>query len=125
VSDWSNDDPQVVMAMGGDMAGMKPGTMNKAPAAPSSGMSHHAKTEYGPGGDMRVDMPRDNIDDPDIGLRDNGRKVLTYADLHTIGGALDKRDAGREIELHLTGNMGRYMWSFDGQKFSNSKSLHC
>jgi CopA family copper-resistance protein len=112
------------MAMGGDMAGMKPGAMGNAPAAPSRGMSHHAKTEYGPGSDMRVDMPRDNIDDPGIGLRDNGRKVLTYADLHTIGGALDKRDAGREIELHLTGNMERYMWSFDGQKFSDSKPLH-
>ena len=71
--------------------------------------------------DMRVDMPRANIDDPGIGLRDNGRKVLTYADLHTIGGPLDKRGPGREIELHLTGNMQRYMWSFDGQKFSDAK----
>ncbi|MEO7116771.1 MAG: copper resistance system multicopper oxidase, partial [Caldimonas sp.] len=86
--------------------------------------ARHARTEYGPGVDMRVDMPRMNIDDPGIGLRDNGRKVLTYADLHTIGGPLDKRGPGREIELHLTGNMARYMWSFDGQKFSDSKPLH-
>jgi CopA family copper-resistance protein len=117
------------MAMGGDMAGMdhgamKQGAMGKAPAASGRGMAHHARTEYGPGSDMRVDMPRDNIDDPGIGLRDNGRDVLTYAALHTIGGALDKRDASREIELHLTGNMERYMWSFDGQKFSDSKPLH-
>lgn len=122
------------MAMGGDMAGMghgsmdggamKHGPMGGTPAAGGRGASHHAHTEYGPGVDMRVDMPRDNIDDPGIGLRDNGRKVLTYAALHTIGGALDKRDATREIELHLTGNMERYMWSFDGQKFSDSKPLH-
>jgi CopA family copper-resistance protein len=126
------------MAMGGDMAGMamgagmagmdhgamKQGAMGKAPTAAGRGMAHHARTEYGPGVDMRVDMPRDNIDDPGIGLRDNGRNVLTYADLHTIGGALDKREASREIELHLTGNMERYMWSFDGQKFSDSKPLH-
>ena len=112
------------MAMGGDMAGMKEKVKSKTPPSSSRGASHHAKSEYGPGSDMRVDMPRDNIDDPGIGLRDNGRKVLTYADLHTIGGALDKRDASREIELHLTGNMERYMWSFDGQKFSDSKPLH-
>ncbi len=134
------------MAMGGDMAGMNHG--GTAGMAGMGAMDHatmghgamptmaddkkpapvpkvrHARTEYGPGVDMRVDMPRTNIDDPGIGLRDNGRKVLTYADLHTIGGPLDKRGPGREIELHLTGNMERYMWSFDGQKFSDSKPLH-
>jgi CopA family copper-resistance protein len=126
------------MAMGGDMAGMDHGAMDhgamKMPMAsandkaamkkPATRIARHARTEYGPGVDMRVDMPRDNIDDPGIGLRDNGRRVLTYADLHTIGGALDKRGPGREVELHLTGNMERYMWSFDGQKFSDSKPLH-
>ena len=49
-----------------------------------------SRTEYGPGVDMRVDTPRTNLDDPGVGLRDNGRRVLTYADLHTIGGA-DRR----------------------------------
>ena len=142
------------MAMGGDMAGMDHGGMmgmdhTKMAGMDHGGMSgmkhgdiaamghgmtasspapqvaaHHANTEYGPGVDMRVDMPRANIDDPGIGLRDNGRKVLTYADLHTIGGPLDKRGPSREIELHLTGNMERYMWSFDGQKFADSKPLH-
>jgi CopA family copper-resistance protein len=114
----------------GSMPGMKQGAMSgmdhgmaTSGAAPQV-TAHHAKTEYGPGVDMRVDMPRTNIDDPGIGLRDNGRKVLTYADLHTIGGALDKRGPSREIELHLTGNMERYMWSFDGQKFADSKPLH-
>ena len=86
--------------------------------------ARHARTEYGPGVDMRVDMPRTNLDDPGIGLRDNGRRVLTYADLHTIGGPIDPRGAGREIELHLTGHMERYMWSFDGQKFSDARPLH-
>lgn len=133
------------MAMGGDMAGKHahggmsmpgmdmgkgsmgaadmPGMQSGMPPAPMV-MAKHARTEYGPGVDMRVDMPRTNINDPGIGLRNNGRRVLTYADLHTIGGPLDKRGPGREIELHLTGNMERYMWSFDGQKFSDSKPLH-
>jgi CopA family copper-resistance protein len=84
----------------------------------------HARTEYGPGVDMRVDMPRTNLDDPGVGLRDNGRRVLTYADLHTLGGSIDTREPSREIELHLTGNMERYMWSFDGLKFSDAKPVH-
>ncbi|MGB4858876.1 MAG: copper resistance system multicopper oxidase [Dokdonella sp.] len=102
----------------GAMPGMQHGNMGEMPKV------RHARTEYGPGVDMRVDMPRTNLDDPGIGLRNNGRKVLTYADLHTIGGPLDPREPGRDIELHLTGNMERYMWSFDGQKFSDAKPLH-
>ncbi len=86
--------------------------------------ARHAKSEYGASVDMRVDMPRTNLDDPGIGLRDNGRRVLTYADLHTIGGALDKRPPSREIELHLTGNMERYSWSIDGVEFGESTPIH-
>ena len=126
------------MAMGGDMAGMHDhGAMQDMDHGAMEGMDHsqhtatpaaprvrHASTEYGPGVDMRVDTPRTNLDDPGINLRDNGRRVLTYADLHTIGGPLDRRGPGREIELHLTGHMARYMWSFDGQKFSDAKPLH-
>ena len=77
----------------------------------------------GPGVDVRVAHPRTNLDDPGVGLRDNGRRVLTYADLHTPGGPIDKREPEREITLHLTGNMERYMWSFDGVKFSDAKPL--
>lgn len=85
---------------------------------------HHARTEFGRSVDMRVDLPRTNLDDPGIGLRNNGRRVLTYADLHTIGGALDERDPVREIELHLTGNMERYAWSIDGLAFGQSTPVH-
>ena len=81
------------------------------------------RAEYGPGVDMRVDTPRTNLDDPGIGLRDNGRRVLTYADVHTIGAADHRADTGREIELHLTGHMERYIWSFNGQKFSDAEPL--
>jgi len=86
--------------------------------------AHHAKTEYGASVDMRVDMPRTNLDDEGVGLRNNGRRVLTYADLHTIGGSLDPRPATRDIELHLTGNMERYSWSFDGIEFDDSSPIH-
>jgi FtsP/CotA-like multicopper oxidase with cupredoxin domain len=87
-------------------------------------MAHHASTEYGPGTDMHVDMPRTNLDDPGVGLRDRHHRVLTYADLHTVGGALDTREPGRTIELHLTGNMERFAWSFDGVKYSAATPVH-
>ena len=92
--------------------------------ATASKQVRHAKTEYGPSVDMRVDMPRTNLDDPGVGLRNNGRRVLTLADLKTLGGPMDPRPAEREIELHLTGNMERYTWSLDGLEFGSSTPIH-
>jgi len=88
--------------------------------APATARVRHASTEYGASTDMRVDMPRTNLDDPGAGLRDTGRRVLTLADLHTVGGPIDPRGPEREVELHLTGNMERYTWSFDGLEFGRS-----
>lgn len=92
--------------------------------SPDMRKATHARTEYGQGVDMRVDFPRANLDDPGINLRDNGRRVLTYADLRTIGGTLDSREPSREIELHLTGNMERFIWSIDGLKLNEAKPIH-
>ena len=58
-----------------------------------------------------------------MGLRNNGRRVLTYADLRTAFPDPDGREPDRTIELHLTGHMERYMWSFDGTPFSRSEPL--
>jgi CopA family copper-resistance protein len=104
------------------MTGMRDGEM--AMGGMQMPSVRHAKTEYGPNVDMHVDMPRTDLDDPGVNLRNNGRRVLTYADLHTIGGPLDKRAPTRDIELHLTGHMERFIWSFDGQKFSESMPVH-
>jgi FtsP/CotA-like multicopper oxidase with cupredoxin domain len=87
------------------------------------GMAQAAALESNPGVDMRVNTPDLRLDDPGVGLRENGRRVLTYADLHTLGGSLDERPVEREIELHLTGHMQRFIWSFDGQKFSEAAPL--
>jgi CopA family copper-resistance protein len=78
--------------------------------------------QMGPTVDMLVATPRTDLDDPGIGLRDNGRRVLTYADLHTPGAPISA-DPQREIELHLTGHMERYIWSFDGKKFSDAHPI--
>lgn len=123
----------------GNMAGMahgamKHGAMNHgamnhgAMAASSLAMPsrkvRHARSEFGSGVDARIDSPRTNLDDPGVGLRNNGRRVLTLADLHTRGGALDARGPEREVELHLTGNMERYAWQFDGLEFGQSSPVH-
>jgi len=110
-------------AMGG-MKGMDHSAMAGAGNLAPSQVVRHARTEYGASTDMRVDMPRTNLDDPGVGLRNNGRRVLTLADLKTIGGPLDPRGAEREIELHLTGSMERYTWSFDGLEFGQSTPVH-
>jgi CopA family copper-resistance protein len=108
------------------MAGMDHGAMAgmAGSLAVPSKRARHASTEYGPSTDARVDTARTNLDDPGVGLRNNGRRVLTLADLHTIGGPLDSRGPEREIELHLTGNMERYTWSFDGLEFGQSTPVH-
>jgi CopA family copper-resistance protein len=72
--------------------------------------------------DMRVPQPRTNLDDPGVGLRDNGRRVLSYADLRTIDTPISPR-VDRELSLRLTGNMQRYLWSFDATRFSEAQPL--
>ncbi len=110
------------MGMGhGAMPGTDHGSHGMTSKAPKP--LTHSSAEYGSGVDMLVSEPSDRLDDPGPGLRDNGRRVLTYADLHTIGGPIDHRDPEREIELHLTGHMERFMWSFNGQKFSEAEPL--
>src|SRR5690554_5863439 len=87
----------------------------------------HVKTEVGPQVDMRAEMPQNGLSDPGIGLREHqqlyGRKVLTYADIKGLHPTRDKRQPSREIQLHLTGNMHRYMWSINGVKFTDAEPL--
>jgi FtsP/CotA-like multicopper oxidase with cupredoxin domain len=83
----------------------------------------HAATEYGPHMDMRAEAPLLRLNDPGIGLRNNGRRVLTYADIKNLYPTKDKRPPSREIVLHLTGNMARYMWSINGVKYADSKPV--
>jgi CopA family copper-resistance protein len=108
------------------MPGMDAKAMANMPGMPTPGASMppaHRSSDFGPGVDLIADAPHDNLDDPGVGLRHNGRRVLTYADLRTIGGPLDPREPTRDIELHLTGHMERYIWSFNGQKFSQAAPL--
>jgi FtsP/CotA-like multicopper oxidase with cupredoxin domain len=108
-----------VADMGMDHSGMDHSRMDST-AMPNV---RHAPAESGPIVDMRTAKPNTGLNDPGVGLRDNGRRVLTYGDLSTLGGPIDKRRASREVELHITGHMERYIWSFNGQKFSDAQPL--
>jgi CopA family copper-resistance protein len=66
--------------------------------------------------ESRLNLPGD-------GLNHNGRRVLTYADLRSRYRGVDGRPPTREIELHLTGNMNRYIWGFNGERFSNNNPV--
>lgn len=74
--------------------------------------------KMGPGVASVSEMPRSRLREPGTGLADVTHRVLTYADLKGRNPAPGHRSPDRNLELHLTGNMERYMWSFDGLKFS-------
>ncbi len=65
----------------------------------------------------------ERLSDPGDGLSGNGRRVLTYADLRARYRGVDGRPPTREIELHLSGNMERYIWGFNGRKFSSAEPI--
>lgn len=91
-------------------------TQDKAP--------HHPASETGnPLIDMRSNATAPRLDDPGVGLRDNGRRVLCYADLHSVFEDPDGREPARDIELHLTGHMEKFAWSFDGIAFASAQPL--
>lgn len=121
----------------GDMAGMDHGTMAGMDhaamghaAASSAGHAMGAmnmrdfsgapEVRKGPGVQTISPMPVDRTGDPGQGLADVGHRVLTYRDLVALTRNPDTRAPEREIKLHLTGNMERYMWGFDGEKLSEN-----
>jgi CopA family copper-resistance protein len=85
--------------------------------------AHPSSEANNPGVDMQVMAPAPRLDDPGVGLRNNGRRVLTYADLVSAFDDPDGREPERTIELHLTGHMERFVWSFDGIPFSGSEPI--
>jgi CopA family copper-resistance protein len=85
--------------------------------------THPASETRNPLVDMQTMTPTHRLDDPGIGLRDNGRRVLTYADLRSVAEDEDGRVPGRDVELHLTGHMEKFAWSFDGIPFAGAEPL--
>ncbi|PYY81972.1 copper oxidase [Pseudomonas sp. TKO26] len=95
----------------GDMAGM--GAMQ----------SHPESEKNNPLIDMQAMSASPKLNDPGIGLRNNGRRVLTYSDLRSTFQDPDGREPSRTIELHLTGHMEKFAWSFNGVKFADAEPV--
>ena len=115
----------------GDMAGMDHAAMGHAPpeASAATVMDHggmnmrdpdNAPPEMavGVGVDMVAMAPADSLGQRPLGLRDVDHRVLVYTDLVSLQPNTDRRTPSRSLEIHLTGNMERFMWGFDGRKFS-------
>jgi CopA family copper-resistance protein len=102
---------------GHDMAGM-----GAAGGAMVHDMRDKSKVDFdvGVGVDMIAPMPVNRAGDPGIGLDNVGHKVLTYNDLVSLKPNADTRPPTRRIDIHLTGNMERFMWSMDGEKLSEN-----
>ncbi|EWC41625.1 copper resistance system multicopper oxidase [Stutzerimonas stutzeri] len=114
-----NHDPLAQSGMNGQMdhAAMGHGSSG-------GGMQAHPASETdNPLVDMQTMMPVPKLNDPGIGLRGNGRRVLTYADLRSTFADPDGREPTRTIELHLTGHMERFAWSFDGIPFADAEPI--
>ncbi len=98
----------------GAMAGMK--MENEGPSKPVK----HGPDTHGIGNSAVPMETKSRLHEPGTGLETSSRRVLVYTDLKALKPFKDQRKPEREIELHLTGNMERYMWSIDGKKYSES-----
>ena len=124
--------------MGMAMAGMDSNPVSQAmpvknaPASADAGMKEksasspaadapHGPDKHGPGNSVVAMNPKNRSNEPGTGLEGMPWRVLTYADLESLEPNVDQRPPEREIELHATGNMQRYMWSFDGKKYADAK----
>lgn len=109
------------MGMGGMDHGAMPG-MDHGSTSMSHGMRDKSlvpdDVEVGVGVDMIAPMPVDRTGDRPLGLEDEPHRVLTYHDLAPLTPFHDKRQPTRSVDIHLTGNMERFMWSFDGKKLN-------
>ncbi|MCF7202105.1 copper resistance system multicopper oxidase [Pseudomonas oligotrophica] len=106
------------------MAGMDHGQAGTMDHDTMGAMQAHPASETdNPLVDMQTMTPVPKLDDPGIGLRDNGRRVLTYADLRSTFADPDGRQPSRTLELHLTGHMERFAWSFDGIAFADAEPI--
>ncbi|HVI97465.1 MAG TPA: copper resistance system multicopper oxidase [Sphingomonas sp.] len=103
----------------GSMAGMDMGGMDMGDMSMRD-FSNAPEVAKNPGVQTISPMPMDRTGEPPTGLKDVGHRVLTYRDLVALERNPDVRAPSRSIDIHLTGNMERFMWSFDGVKMSDS-----
>jgi CopA family copper-resistance protein len=94
--------------------------MNDRSEIPGSTPVKHGPDKHGSANQSTPDSTRSRLDDPGTGLGGSDRRVLVYTDLRALEKFYDTRQPGRELELHATGHMERFIWSFEGKKFSQA-----
>jgi CopA family copper-resistance protein len=104
--------------------GLTGATAGAEGATTSMASSTPIRMHVGPLVDNVSMMTTDRMSEPGLGLDGNHRRVLTYADLHSRYRGVDGRPPSREIELHLSGNMERYIWGFNGKALSQSEPVN-
>lgn len=123
-----NHDMSNMSGMNHDMSSMDSNTHNNHDMSPPSKLDFspvpHGEDNHGLGNAATPMMVKNRLNEAGIGLEDAPHKVLVYTDLKSLKPLKNKRKPDREIELHLTGNMERYMWSFDGKKYSEDKQIN-
>ena len=107
-------------APAGDAMAAMPG-MEAKPAMGGTAPGMHGPDKHGPGNSVVAMAPQNRLGEPGTGLEGMPWRVLVYNDLQSLAPGYDRRPPEREIEIHATGNMERYMWSFDGKKYSEAK----
>ena len=90
------------------------------PAGPI--IARHGPDQHGPGNISVATVQRDRLAERGTGLEKVPHRVLTYSQLRNTRPMADRREPSHTVEVHLTGNMERYMWSFDGVKYTNADS---
>jgi len=114
------------MPPGMDMGSMKPTVASAGglggPAVPGGPPFVHGPDTHGVGNSSVAMVARSRVNEAGSGFDEPDARVLTYADLRSLAPQPDQRPPAREIELHITGNMERYIWSFDGKKYSEAKT---
>jgi FtsP/CotA-like multicopper oxidase with cupredoxin domain len=106
----------------GGMDAMAHAAMNNDKANAMTAMMH-GPDDHGRGNETIAMMPTNRLNEPGIGLENTDRRVLVYTDLRNTRPGYDLRAPSRDIELHLTGSMQRFIWSFDGKKFSEAEPI--
>ncbi|MEH6669621.1 copper resistance system multicopper oxidase [Halopseudomonas sp.] len=105
----------------GDMAGMK--GMDHSKMAGMEGMDHSKMDQGAAMADAGASDPFYAQGSGLIPTAANGGKFLSYADLKAQKPLFEEREATREIELRLTGNMERYIWSINGIKYEDADPI--
>jgi len=142
------DRPYTLFAQTEDRSGYARATLSprpglSAPIPPMDPRPLRSMSDMGmadmPGMDMSHSMapnpPRESVEVDNVAMMPmprldeatdapEGRRVLTYADLRATRPGTDPRPPSRDITLHLTGNMDRFIWGFDGKKFTEAEPIH-